>query len=39
MVDNKVRLIEPGKTYFEAQGVAYGLGASRKTVVNQRKFV
>lgn len=27
------RLIKPGKTYFRAQGVVYGSGASRKTVV------
>ena len=32
MVDDKVRLVKPGKTYFGAQGVAYGSGASRKTV-------
>ena len=38
MVDDKVRLVKPGKTYFGAQGVAYGSGASRKTVGSE-KFV
>ena len=37
MVGYKVRLVKPGKTYFGAQGVAYGSGASRK-LLDQRKF-
>ena len=36
MVDDKVRLVKPGKTYFGAQGVAYGSGASRKTVGSEK---
>ena len=36
MIDNKVRLVKPGKTYFGAQGVAYGSGASRKTAGSER---
>ena len=36
MIDDKVRLVKPGKTYFGAQGVAYGSGASRKTVGSEK---
>ena len=36
MMDDKVRLVKPGKTYFGAQGVAYGSGASRKTVGSEK---
>ncbi len=31
MVDDKVRLVKPAKTYFGTQGVAYGSVASRQT--------
>ena len=36
MIDDKVRLVKPGKTYFGAQGVAYGSGASRKTAGSEK---
>ena len=36
MVDDKVRVVKPGKTYFGAQGMAYGSGASRKTVGSEK---
>ena len=36
MGDDKVRLVKPGKTYFGAQGVAYGSGASRITVGSEK---
>ncbi len=36
MIDDKVRLIKPGKTYVGAQGVAYGSGASRKTAGSEK---
>ena len=38
MVDDKVRLIKPGKTYFGALDMVYGSGASRKTVGTGKMF-
>ena len=36
MVDDKVRLVKTGKTYFGAQGIVYGSGSSRKTVGSEK---
>ena len=36
MVDDKVRLVKPSKTYFGATGVAYGSGALRKPVGSEK---
>ena len=36
MIDDKVRLVKPGKTYFGAQGVAYGSGVSRRTAGSEK---
>ena len=36
MIDDKVRLVKPCKTYSGAQGVASGLGASRTTAGSEK---
>jgi len=36
MIDDKVGLVRPGKTYFGVQGVAYRSGASRETAGSEK---
>ena len=38
MVDDKVRLVKPGKTYFGAQGVAYGSGDDQDELIPMREL-
>ena len=39
MVDNEIRLVKRGRTYFGAQRGAYGPGASRKTFGSENIFI